>query len=411
MKKTILFFFLLVVTISGAVANTPQMRMEILLIDSNSGQAAATTVMFSANTSPQYYPSEDVAITLDSASPSPQVYSLSSDNVACSSNSYGPFNATTVIKLGMGTASPGTFVFSAQQFSGFDPASMIFLEDRQEHIFIDLRQWQYSVLISQAGEISDRFYLHVTYPPTLSSNPASCSNTQGVIDVAEDSSIVWRAVKVIDSVGAIVMVDSGVTGNFNFIGLPGGNYTLEFDYSNYSPTQTITVESHQLITGMNVSNDHDRVYQNIQFYTPGSNATQFQWDFGDGSTITGVSNPTYSYLSPGIYTASVNCTNIYGCSGHADTLMYIETATSIDEIDGNTVKIITDKSLVLIEMDNATSAEYTYNVYNVEGQEIKTGSLNQPQVSLNFSNEASGIYIISIRSNTSSLNKKVLITR
>ena len=91
--------------------------------------------------------------------------------------------------------------------------------------------------------------------------------------------------------------------------------------------------------------------------------------------------------------------------------MYIEVATAVDEIDGNTVKIITDKNNVTIEMDNALSSHYTYVVYNMEGQEIKSGSLSQTEVSLSFSNDAAGMYVVSLRGASSTLSKKVLIAK
>ena len=411
MRKIGLIFSLLLVSFFSSFSSPLRKQIELAVQDSATNSAAVASLIFEAGSSPYYLPSEDIAITPDSSLTNPQLYSYSQDNVALASNSFGTFNNTTILRLGIGLSSRGTYIFSVQQFSNFDPSSMVFLEDRLLGTFTNLRQTPCTVAINQTGEITNRFYLHVTYPPALTSIPAGCTNNDGIISIIEDSSVVWTVCNVYDSTSTLVATDSNLTGNFNFTGLPGGNYRVEFDYNIFSPIQYVLVDEHQLISGMNVSNNHDRTYENIQFLTPGSNATQFQWDFGDGSTITGVANPIYSYMWPGTYTATVNCSNNYGCSGHADTVMYIEVATAIDEIDGNTVKIVTDKNTVMIEMNNALAAHYTYAVYNIEGQEIKSGSLDQTEVSLNFSNDASGMYVVSLRGATSLLSKKVIITK
>ena len=409
MRKFIWIFFLLVMAFSNAFSSPLRKQVELAIQDSASSEAAATSVYFVSGSVPNYLASEDLSMVPDTNNIL-QLYSFSLDNVSLRSNSYGDFSNTTIVRLGIGLSHSGTYIISAQQFTNFDPASMLFLEDRELHVFINLRHSTYTVAIAETGEITNRFFIHVTYPPVITSLPAGCTNNDGIISVTEDTSVVWTVCNVFDSTSTLIASDTNVTGNFNFTGLAGGNYRIEFDYSIYSPIQYIQVEEHQLVHAMNVSNNHDRVNQNIQFFMPGTNATRFQWDFGDGSTITGVANPTYSYLSPGIYTVAVNCSNDFGCMGHADTVMYIDVASSMDQIDGNTLTIVTDKNTVRIELGNALSADYNYDVYTVQGQLIKTGPVNQTNQVLNFINEASGIYLVSVRSASSMVSRKVLIT-
>ena len=409
MRKIYLIFCLLVIAFASGSASPLQKQIELLLQDSATTMSSVATISFTNGTSTNYFASEDIVITPDTGL-NPQLYSFTLDNVACSYNSYGTFNNTLVLPLGVNIATGGTFTFSSQMFANFDPASMLFLEDRFLHVFVDLRHGTYKVPINQPGQITGRFFLHITYPPVASSGASGCSNNDGIINVVEDNSVVWDAVKVYDSLSVLVAIDTSISGNFSFTGLPGGNYRVEFDYGLYAPIQYVQVEEHQLISGLNVASNHGTVYHNMQFYTANSNANQFQWDFGDGSIITGVANPTYMYLNPGTFTVRVNCSNAYGCTGSADTVVYIDEASSIDKIDGNSVTIITDSKSVRIQLDNVSSANYTYDVYNIEGQVIKTGPVNTGDVTLNFSNEASGVYIVSIKGASSILSKKVIIT-
>lgn len=410
MRKVALIFSLWVVTVSSVFSSSPEKQIELLLLDSASGLASVAQVAFSDGTSPLYTASEDGAFVLQSPDNAPQLYSFSQDNVACSTNKYGPMNSTAIIRLGIVIDDSGTFIFSQQAFTNFDAASVLFLEDRQLNTFTDLRQSNYKVAIAQSGQINNRFFLHVTYPPSLTSSPAGCLNNDGIVFINADSSLLWSVCKLLDSTLMVVAVDTNVTGNFSFTGLPGGNYTVEFDYSVYTPQQSIVVDRHQLLAGLNVSNNHDRVFQDIQFFTASSNATQVNWDFGDGSTITGVANPTYFYLYPGVYTATVNCSNNYGCSVQADTLMYIDYATAVDNIDGHTVKIMNDNNSIRIVMNDIQDADYKYTIYNMEGLIVQGGSITNSNTLLDMSNAATGAYIVSIRSNTANLSQKVLIT-
>ncbi len=411
MRKVVMIFSLLVVTVSTVFSASPEKRIEILLQDSASGSAAVTQIGFVAGTSPLFIAQEDIAFVLQSPDTTPQLYSFTQDNVACSSNAYGPFDNSTILRLGLAISDSGTFIFSRQLYSNFDPASMLILEDRQLNVFTDLRRSTYKVAINQTGEINSRFYLHITYPPALVTSPAGCLNNDGIIFITEDSSITWTACKVFDSAAIMIAIDTNVTGNFTFTGLPGGNYTVEFDYSVYTPQQNVLVGQHQLVAGLNVSNNHDFVLQDIQFYTAASNATRFAWDFGDGSVITGIANPTYFYIFPGVYTARVNCSNDFGCTVESDTLMYIEIGTSVNSIDGNIVKIFTDKSSIRIEMDNISGADYNYSIYDLQGQALKTGPVPAGNLLVDMSNNAAGVYVVAIRSSSASLAQKVVIAR
>lgn len=411
MRKIVLILSLLAVTVSSAFSSSPEKQIELMLQDSASGLASLAQIKFADGTSPLYIGTEDGAFVLQSPDNTPQLYSFTQDNVACTLNQYGDLNSTTVLRLGLAISNPGTFTFSQQIYSNFDPASMLFLEDRQLNIITDLRRSTYTFSLTQTGQVNNRFYLHVTYPPTLTSSPAGCLNNDGIIMVTEDSSLIWSACKVFDSTSTMVAIDTNVTGNITFTGLPGGNYRVEFDYSVYTPQQSVLVEEHQLVTGLNVSNNHDRVMQDIQFFTSESNATQINWDFGDGSTITGVANPTYFYLYPGVYIAKVNCSNSFGCVVSSDTTMYIESATSVNTIDGNTVKVITDLSNIRIDIDNVSGSDYNYAIYDIAGQLIKSGPVTNSDMILDMSARAAGAYVVTLRSSTASLSQKVLITR
>src|ERR1700761_3796447 len=98
MKKIISIFSLLVLAVSSAFSSSPRKQVELILQDSATGMASVATVAFADGTSPIYSALEDVSFLLQLPNTTPQVYSFSLDNIACSSNAYGDFNNTTIIR-------------------------------------------------------------------------------------------------------------------------------------------------------------------------------------------------------------------------------------------------------------------------------------------------------------------------
>ena len=237
--------------------------------------------------------------------------------------------------------------------------------------------------------------------PTVTSSASGCENNNGIINITNDDSLIWNCCKVYNSLSVLVAIDSNITGNFSFTGLPGGYYRVEFDYGLYEPIEYVEVETQNIVAGLNVASNHGTVGESMQFYTANSNANQFHWDFGDGSIIDGVANPVYAYLFPGTYNVTVNCSNDFGCIANADTVVYIDYATSVNKMDGGGVRIVSDGKNVIIE--NAIF-DY-YSVCDISGREINAGKITTGETIIDFSNESSGIYVLSIKNSDTAISK------
>jgi len=147
-----MIFSLLVSAVSNVFSSSPEKQVEIMVQDSASGLASVTQIGFQVGASPLFVSPEDVAFVLQSPDNTPQIYSFTQDNVACSSNDYGGFNNSTILRLGLAISDSGTFTFSKQLYSNFDPASMLILEDRQLNVFTDLRQSTYKIRLTRLAK-------------------------------------------------------------------------------------------------------------------------------------------------------------------------------------------------------------------------------------------------------------------
>ncbi len=70
----------------------------------------------------------------------------------------------------------------------------------------------------------------------------------------------------------------------------------------------------------------------ISFFSTGSNASSFSWDFGDGSGLSSTPNPTHTYTASGTYTVTFNATLTNGVCNLVDTKTLVITVGSASAI-------------------------------------------------------------------------------
>lgn len=82
----------------------------------------------------------------------------------------------------------------------------------------------------------------------------------------------------------------------------------------------------------------DTNFLTVAFTSFSQNATEFDWDFGDGGTSTEES-PTYTYAAPGDYTVTLTATNADGVSAErSETIMITDPNSALRVLTGTTSK-------------------------------------------------------------------------
>lgn len=396
---------------ASAVFATSQQQMQLRITDPANGLADFTFVYFAQGTMPAYRSPEDVAKSFDTVQSQPQLYSFTSDSIACYANSYGPFTSSTVIALGMRSSMDTTYTISLAGSSNFDPSTLILLEDRELGTFTNLRTAACTIHIYHSGLINNRFYLHVTFPPAVSSVASGCNNNTGMVQVSADSSVAWSSCTLIDSTGNSIKTYNNISGNFNFGGLPGGAYGVIFLYNGYESTKTAQVDGHQVEASISASVVTAPVGQQINFYSATINASNYQWQFGDSTIISGIENPSYAYTNPGYYTVMLTASNTYGCSVSAVVDVDISTATAISNVQSTMVSITSNSNRLRISVSDVSKNNYNYALYNSAGQVFRSGTLTTEDYEMDISGFSSGIYLVSVKGESGVYSKKIIIAR
>lgn len=70
----------------------------------------------------------------------------------------------------------------------------------------------------------------------------------------------------------------------------------------------------------------------VNFFSTGSTASSYQWDFGDGSPLSSSANPTHTYTASGTYTVSFVATLTNGICNFTDTKTLVVTVGSSSNI-------------------------------------------------------------------------------
>lgn len=138
-------------------------------------------------------------------------------------------------------------------------------------------------------------------------------------------------------------------------------------------------------------------------------ATDYHWDFGDTQTDNNVA-PTHSYTNSGTYTVTLIVSNL--CSSDTVTTTVDAIGTGVNNITiDNLVTVFPNPSHGLLFIKAPVSIESeSYGIYNLLGQEVQSGNLNNSR-SIRIGNIPDGNYIIEITTNQGKVHKQIRITQ
>ena len=407
MKKILAAFLLFTIALPGFSSNGKK-QIRLRLTDSTTYVFDETAVYLDLG-SPQFIYPEDGQKIFDTASSAPSLYSFSRDNVSCFSNSYGNFTPAMVIPLGFKVSDAGTFKISTTLLDNFDPTSIIRLEDRTLGVFHDLRQGDYTIYLNQAGQDDARFFIHLSYPSIISTIDAGCSNNDGNILVQQDSSLTWSNCILYDNNFNQLNSYSNITGNISFTGLPFGSYKIVFAYGSYTALKNVVLSGRSVTVSVSANTVNGLIGQQLQFFSAATNATDYLWEFGEGSEIDGVMNPNFAYTQAGVYNVTVRASNSFGCEAFDNLTVTISEATGINNLAGEDVTITTENKMLRIQFSKQFENENSFQVFSTTGQLMFSNTITSTQTNADLSGLSSGIYIVKVQQPNGSFSKKIVL--
>ncbi len=151
----------------------------------------------------------------------------------------------------------------------------------------------------------------------------------------------------------------------------------------------------------------------VTFNNSSTNATSYEWNFGDGNTST-EENPVHTYQQNGEYEVTLTAFNDCGFASNTTTITVIVSA--VEEIPGIQVFEVfpnPNSGRFTLLLEGSPLDELTLSLANAIGQQLleervdfRSGKLNR---SFNLAEFPGGTYILQLRSNDKVLYKKLVI--
>ncbi|MFT5169007.1 MAG: hypothetical protein ACI8P3_004253 [Saprospiraceae bacterium] len=148
----------------------------------------------------------------------------------------------------------------------------------------------------------------------------------------------------------------------------------------------------------------------VNFSFTGKNATEFLWDFNDGSATTSEMNPTHIFEEIGIYEVMLVARNETTCNMVDTSYLIIEVpdVVAVENLE-NTAALWLSPGLISIGQSTRlyVKGEYQgmlhYSVFDLQGREFAGGTFlkNEKEVSQMLNTpQISGVYIVQVSDGT-----------
>lgn len=313
-----------------------------------------------------------------------------------------------VIDLGTVNTVAGPSTIAMNMFENFDPSVIVYLEDTELGVFHNLTENSiYSFNNTGLNGETVRFRLHFRAPIGVASS-MDCSGTESGKIIVANPNATPVALEVKNANNEVVATAAAFVGEHEVTNLSAGNYSLNLTYADGgSTTKNAVVESNGMtapasfIASATTVSIADAI---IEFQGTAQGASEYIWDFGDGTIVTGDLNPVHAYTSLGVYTVTFTALN-NGCGTTAtSTVSVTNDATGIGSATTNNGFSIfpnpaTDVANLLLNVDRSES-DVTISINDAAGRLVNTKLVNDVRsgsvIGLDINGLANGVYQVTV---------------
>jgi len=154
---------------------------------------------------------------------------------------------------------------------------------------------------------------------------------------------------------------------------------------------------------INVNANYTMAGNTVTFTNTTTNATSYEWIFGDGNTSTS-SSPVHTYPS-GNFNTLLIATN--GCN--TDTVViYIPLSAGINELTASDISIFPNPTTGKFQLTTNNQQLSTITISNTLGEIILEVKDIKTNAEIDLSNQPKGIYFLSIKSEQGIKTKKII---
>ncbi len=285
--------------------------------------------------------------------------------------------SVNVIPMGFKPGADGSYTFTATDLETFAPTSLIILEDKLTGTFQNLMENDTYTFTSDEMDDEMRFNIHFIPATAYDVTDVDCQGTDGsvLVDFGTHAiganTFAWDAYEVTDAAGNVLSNGTSANGSVTVANLPVGTYTLAVSFGNYSVTDEITVDAAPQVTAaFTADNLQPGTGELVNFTNTTPGATTYEWNMGDGTTYTGVANPSHIYNAAGIYEVELLVSND-DCSDRIVQTVEVQRTTGIPTLQNDGYRLFSFDDQLRIEFaDYNTDTKVDMYIYDMLGKEI-----------------------------------------
>lgn len=220
-------------------------------------------------------------------------------------------NSDKIVPLGLEAAQNGAQTLRLKHVDNIEESVQIILEDTKLGVFQNLRNNPNYNYVYDAQTDVNRFRLHLKPSVFISATTESCVQNDATITIHSPSATSW-SYNVTNQQGISVAQEQAFTGTTQINNLSGGSYfvTLTNTFGSMLQREVVVPSGSPVSAAISANTTTASALEApVQFNANVNGATDFTWDFGDGSIVTGVLNPSHTYAEPGVYTVTFIASN------------------------------------------------------------------------------------------------------
>jgi fibronectin-binding autotransporter adhesin len=311
-----------------------------------------------------------------------------------------------VVQLGLEADVAGPQTLRLKQADNLTENVQVILEDTKLGIFQNLQNNPVYHFNYTVSEDVNRFKLHFMPGVFMSASSESCAQNDGSIQLSSPSETVWNYT-VTNSNGAIVAQGEDFSGTTSVNNLAGGVYQVNLNNTyGSSIEQMLTIAAGQAVTATLQASETEAIAAQtaIAFEAIVNGASDFTWNFGDGSSVSGILNPLHVYTQPGVYTVTFIASNAT-CMEIKTIEVRVSAATT--GLANQTAEVFSifpnpaeDFTLVQLNLPE-NEATLRFDVLDMSGRLVMSRSYNQvakvTQLEIDLSSLKAGVYQLLVR--------------
>ena len=329
-----------------------------------------------------------------------------------------PINGDIEIPLRFQVGVSGNYNLEFDGARDLKQVSCLFLEDLETGAMIDLKtDTAYSFYIADTTE-AVRFLIHASPRAIQAAEDPICHDeSTGFISLTGHG--LW-GYEVMNSAINLNRTDVNLSGQQTLHGLPNGTYTVTITngFNALCPVITDTVvldNPTEVFAEFSLSSETLELPYNatVSITNLSTGATGYTWDFGEWAPLVTDSQPTYTFVTPGMHEIILTAMNDEGCIDQVSHEVLVEgIPIGIEEQETNLLQAYSFGKELIIRNLGSEEQGVEMRLINTLGQPAGQERFQlSPDGNKRFSIDhlASGIYLVELRSSNSISVQKVTL--